>query len=242
MKTVIFSLSVFFVLIFAGVLQAQTLSPKVVFKDDLQTHNMHLASDGFYYYTCNGGKAELGQISKFSLDGIKVASYKIKLDMRSIMFNTWDNKFYVYTYTKKFYRIDDLERGKYAEIYDFSDRDEQSVPALSANGRQIYFMESGDVFKYKFRNRKLFSTLSGLKTGENHESGSTVVAVDKKHIYCWDAAEQMVFIYDQEGKFEKSVKLSKGNYGFSLSYANGMVWVSDDGNYEEGTWYGYMVE
>ncbi len=242
MKTLKLSLSVLFHLIYVGVLSAQTLSPKVVFKDDPQTHNMHLTSDGFYYYTCNGGKAELGQISKYSLAGIKVASFDIKLDMRSIMFNTRDNKFYVYTYAKKFYRIDNLEQGKYAEVYDFSDRAEQSVPAISSNGRQIYFMEAGDVFKYKLRNRKLFPTLSGLKTGKNHENGSTVIAVDKKHIYCWDAAEQMVFIYDQEGKFVKSVKLSKGNYGFSLSFANGMVWVSEDGNYGEGTWYGYVVE
>ena len=242
MKTFTFSLSVLFIFIFAGILNSQTLSPKVVFKDDPQTHNMHLTSDGRYYYTCNGGNAELGQISKFSLDGLLVASYIIKLDMRSIMFNPRDNKFYVYTFNKKLYKINDLVQGKYSEVFDFPDRAEQSVPAISSNGRQLYFMEAGEVFKYKLRNRKLYSSLSGFKTGMSHENGSTVIAVDKKHIYSWDAAEQKVFIYDQEGEFVKSIKLSKGNYSFSLSYANGMLWVSDDGNYDEGIWYGYVVE
>ncbi|MDO9256173.1 MAG: hypothetical protein Q7U54_11715 [Bacteroidales bacterium] len=47
--------------------------------------------------------------------------------------------------------------------------------------------------------------------------------------------------YDLKGRFQKSVKLSHGDYGFSLSFANGLLWVSEDGDYEEGMWYGYEV-
>ena len=49
----------------------------------------------------------------------------------------------------------------------------------------------------------------------------------------------MIFAYDSKGNKVKTFEISDGSYGFSLSCANGLVFVSDDGNYETGTWYGY---
>jgi len=234
-------LTIFIILLFAGFVNAQTLSPKIVFKENPQTHNMHLTSDGQYLYTCNGGKSELGQISKYNPDGSKIASYKIDLDMRSIMYNPSDKKLYVNTYSQKLYKINDLVMGNYSEVFDFSDRNEQSAPALSANGKLIYFMEFGELYVYTLKSGKLISTLSGLKTAGEAGLGGTAVAADKKNIFSWNADEQTVYIYDLKGKFQKSVKLAQGDYGFSLSYANGMLWVSTDGDYEEGAWYGYDI-
>lgn len=230
------------ILLFAGFINAQTLSPKIVFKDNPLTHNMHLTSDGQFLYTCNGGKSELGQISKFKPDGTKTDSYKIELDMRSVMFNPSDKKLYVNTYGQKLYRIDNLVAGSFTEVADFSDRNEQCAPALSANGKLIYFMEFGELYVYSLKNGKLKSTLSALKTADEASLGGTAVAVDKKNIYSWNAGEQAVYIYDLKGKFQKSVKLSHGDYGFSLSLANGLLWVSEDGDYDEGTWYGYDIK
>lgn len=230
------------ILLLAGFLNAQTLTPRLVFKDNPQTHNMHIASDGKFLYTCNGGKSEFGQISKFNLDGTKVGSYKIELDMRSVMYNPSDKKLYVNTYSQKLYRINDLILGNYSEIYDFSDRTEQAAPALSANGKLIYFMEYGELHVYNMKNGKLKTTLSGFNTADDSAEGGTAVAVDKKHIYSWNAVEQTVYIYDLKGKYQKSIRLNQGDYGFSLSFANGMLWVSTDGNYDEGIWYGYEIE
>jgi 6-phosphogluconolactonase (cycloisomerase 2 family) len=235
-------IAVFSILFLAVVSTAQTLTPRIIFKENPLTHNMHITSDGKFLYTCNGGKSEFGQISKFTMDGNKTGSYKIELDMRSIMFNASDKKLYVHTYEQKLYRIDDLEKGIYSEVFDFRERNEQSVPAISHNGKLIYFMEYGQVFVYSIKNKELKTTLSGLNSTDNATDGGTALAVDKKNIYCWDAAQQTVYIYDLKGKFRKSVKFKHGSYGFSLSNANGLLWVSDDGNYEEGMWYGYVVE
>jgi DNA-binding beta-propeller fold protein YncE len=229
-------------LLYAGKLYAQTISPKIVFKDNPQTHNMHLASDGQYLYTCNGGKSESGQISKFNANGTKTGSFKIELDMRSIMYNPQDKKLYVSTYSQKLYKINDLISGSYTEVYDFSDRNEQSVPALSTSGKLIYFMDFGVIYVYNMKNGKLKTTLSGFKTTDEAATGATAVAVDKKHIYSWDANEQTVFIYDLKGKFQKYVKLALGEYGFSLSFGNDLLWVATDGNYDEGIWYGYEIK
>ena len=242
MKILFRNIAVWSILFLAVAVSAQTLTPRIIFKDHPKTHNMHITSDGKYLYTCNGGKSELGQISKFTLDGVKIASYKTDLDMRSIMFNASDKNLYVNTYDHKLYKITDLENGIYAEVFDFSERSEQSVPAFSNNGKLIYFLEYGQVFIYSLKSKELKDTLSGLNSTDNAADGGTAIAVDKKNIYCWDAGQQTVYIYDLKGKFRKSLKLKHGNYGFSLSYANGLLWVSEDGNYEEGTWYGYVVE
>jgi len=242
MKTINRIILICFILIATEISIAQTLSPKVAFKENPQTHNMHLASDGEFLYTCNGGKSEFGQISKYKPDGTKIGSYKIELDMRSIMYNPSDKKLYVNAFDQKLYIINDLMSGKFSEVYNFSDRNEQCAPALSTNGKLIYFMEFGELHIYTMKNGKLKSTLSGIKTTDEAAQGGTAVAVDKKHIYSWNAGEQTVFIYDLKGKFHKSVKLTQGNYGFSLSFANDLLWVSTDGNYDEGTWYGYEVK
>jgi DNA-binding beta-propeller fold protein YncE len=242
MKTLTRILAVSFCLIFTTLSIAQSLTPRITFIDNPQTHNMHITSDGQFLYTCNGGKAEVGQISKFDLKGTKIGSYKIDLDMRSIMYNPSDKKLYVNTYSQKLYKINDITLGNYSEVFNFTDRNVQSAPALSHNGKLIYFMEYGRVYVYSMKNGKLKSKISGLNTTDNAAEGGTAVAVDKKHIYSWNAGEKTVFIYNLKGKFQKSVKLSQGDYGFSLSYANDMIWVSADGNYEEGTWYGYVVE
>lgn len=227
-------------LIFNGTAWAQqAIGPSVVFKENPLSHNMHITSDGKFLYTCNGGRAELGQVNKLKRDGTHVAGFPIKLDMRSIMYNTSDKKLYVYTYSRKLYKIDDLTQGTYSEVLSFPERSEQSVPALSSNGKLICFIELGDVFFYNLKSGKLENTLHGLKCADNASDGGTAIAMDKKHLYSWNAREQEVFVYDLKGKFEKSVKLNQGFYGFSLSWANGLLWVSADGNYETGTWYGY---
>jgi 6-phosphogluconolactonase (cycloisomerase 2 family) len=228
--------------LFSLTISAQPLTPEVVFKDNPQTHNMHIASDGQYLFTCNGGKSELGQITKFSFDGTKIESYKIDLDMRSLMYNSADKKLYVNTYGQKLYRIDNLQQSIYSEVFDFYDRSEQSAPAISENGKYIYFMEYGKVYIYSIKDRKLKKTLSGFESTDNAAGGGTTIAVDKNRIFVWNAGEQTIHIYSLKGKFQKSEKLSEGNYCFSLSLANGLLWVSEDGNYEDGTWFGYMVE
>ncbi len=230
------------ILFCAGIASAQNLTPRVVFKDTPQTHNMHITSDGQYLYTCNGGKPALGQISKFTLDGTKIGSYPFELDMRSVMYNPSDKKLYISTYGKELYRIDDLTQGVYSLVYEFPGVNEQATPAISANGKLIYFMEFGELSVYNMKNGELKTTLSGLKCADEVADGGTAVAVDKKHIYTWDGLQQKVYVYDLKGKYQKELKLNQGDYGFSLAIANGMLWVSTDGNYEEGTWYGYSLD
>jgi DNA-binding beta-propeller fold protein YncE len=200
---------------------------------------MHIASDDLFLYTCNGGKPEEGQVSKFTLEGELIGSYAFKLDMRSIMYNTLDKKLYVSTYDKNIYKINDLELGNYNKVQHFEDRDGQCTPAFSSDGKSICFLENDSLFIYNLKNGILKEVVTGFGSAPDALSGSNSVAMDSKNIYTWNYDEQTVLAYDLKGNYIKSFILNQGNYSFSLSAANGLIWVSEDGDYDTGTWYGY---
>jgi Tol biopolymer transport system component len=132
--------------------------------------------------------------------------------------------------------------GNYSEAWSFSDRNEQSAPAFSPDGKKLYFYQDGNLYIYDFRKRELKETIYNLEPEAGISLLGTTVAADEKNIYTWSHEEQIVAVYDLKGKYRKSYKLNQGDYSFSLSYANGMLWVSTDGNYETGTWYGYKLK
>jgi hypothetical protein len=62
------------------------------FPDAIPMHNMGIASDGAYYYTCNGGNAGAGQINTYDLSGAFVCAVACPLDMRAIFFSPLDSR------------------------------------------------------------------------------------------------------------------------------------------------------
>jgi len=217
----------------------QVLKPKITFEEDPLTHNVHIVSDGKYYYTVNGGRAEKGRINKFSFTGELLDSYDLMLDMRSIMYNSKEKKFYVCTFERHIYRITDLQQGSYEKVRSELYENGQANLALSPNGKNLYYFNEGDLQIFGFSNGKLLKEMKGFDCGKEFTTGSGSVAVDGKYIYTWNADYKMIFVYDMKGIKIKSVEIEKGSYGFSLSCANGLVFVADDGDYATGTWYGY---
>jgi len=228
-------------LVFATQTRAQALKPVITFEEDPLTHNVHVASDGEHYYTVNGGRAEKGQISKFAFTGKLLDSYDIKLDMRSIMFNKKDKKFYVCTFEREIFRINDLQRGSYEKVSSEMYDNGQANLAMSANGKSIYYFNNGTLQIFSFPKGALQKEMKGFDSGKSFSSGGGSVAVDGKYIYTWNADYKLIFVYDMKGQKVKSVEVEKGSYGFSLSYANGLIFVADDGDYATGTWYGYNL-
>ncbi len=229
----------FFVLFLIGQIRSQALSPVIVFNESPVTYNMHICSDDSYYYTANGGVAEDGKITVYNLQGIPVATYPIKLDMRSIMYNRKDKSLYVNTIEKVIYKIIDIEVGTYEVLYSGLYNNIQASLAIGYKGKYIYAFENGTLSVYKFSDGSLVKTLSGLKCGEREIKGSVAVAVDKHHIYTWDSDKKTVYAYDLDGRFIRSFILSQGDFGYSLSYANGLIFVAHSESGKTGTWYGY---
>jgi hypothetical protein len=218
---------------------------EILFKDKPGNHNMGIATDGKYFYTCNGGNYSVGKINKYTLTGDSITSYPIAIDMRSIMYNKADGNFYVSgfeanTSERNIYKITSLAGGTFDKVfpnlYDYL----QSSVAMSDDGQFLYAFNKGTLKQYKLSDGTLVDTFNGLNYGTG-TSGDGAVAVDPDYLYTWDPTTGEVFVYDHTGTYKKSITLSNGNYGFSLSWANGYLFVARDANYTTGTWYGYNI-
>ncbi len=228
--------------LFSFISFAQKLKPAVQFNEDPRTHNVHICSDGKFYYTINGGRANMGMIKKYDLDFNPVATYDIELDMRSIMYEPKTSSFYICTFERSIYKITDMAFGKFELLKDTLYKEPQASLALSPDGKLLYSLNKGKIDVYKFPSLTLITTLSGIDCGKTPTQGSCVLAVGKKYIYTWNTEYQLIFIYNLKGKKVKSIDITEGNYGFSLSFANGKIFVSKDGNYDVGNWYGYEIK
>ena len=257
------TLTVIFSLFLSLVLSAQVIRPVTTITDDPFPQNIsHITYDGKkYYYTCTGGKTAKGEkagykINRYdALTGAKV-SYPFNLfNMRSIMWNKSDKHLYIATSEGKIYKITNLETGVAVQclfkgkpnLYD----NPQLSPALDPNGKILYVMDHGTLTMYNFKNGAIINTLSGLAFGADSKdeplskgkNGSTSVAVGKKYIYTWDASSKpkKINAYDKKGNLVKTFQISSGNWGWSLSYANGRVFVSQNQPNSVGLWNGYKL-
>jgi hypothetical protein len=218
---------------------------EILFKDRTGNHNMGITTDGKYYYTCNGGNYSVGRINKYTLTGDSITSYPIAIDMRSIMYNKADGNFYTSgfetnTSERNIYKITSLANGTFDKVlpnlYDYY----QSSIAMSDDGAYLYAFNKGTLKQYKLSDGSLVDTFNGLNYGSG-TSGDAVVAVDPDYFYTWNPTAGEVYVYDHAGTYKKSLTLSNGNYGYSLSLANGFLFVAKDGAYSPGTWYGYNI-
>jgi len=239
LQKIICSLSL---LLVCTLIYPQVIKPVITFEDDPLTHNMGIASDGSYYYTINGGVTNKGQINKYSLNGNYIDSYEISLDMRSVFYNKKDMKFYVNCYDKGIYRITDITTGKFELIEKDLYENEQLSMAMSDNGKLLYCFDKGELKIYKFPKLKLYKTIKGIDYGSGITSGETSIAVSKNNFFTCNSSEKMIFVYDLKGNKIKTVYYSSGDYSFSLSYANGLLFIANDGNYDIGTWFGYKID
>jgi len=254
MKT--YALSLIFTLILPIYLSAQIIRPVFTLVDEPGIcHNAHITSDGKFYYTCNGGADKdgnpHGKISKYTLRGDLLKNYPFKkFDMRSIMYNPKDKHLYISTFDQKIYKIVDLESGttelRLEKIY----KNGQSALALDPDGKTIYVMDGGTLTMYRLKDGSVIKSLSGLSSGADDKDnpgsgrfGSTAVAVDNKYIYTWDghSGAKKIYAYDKNGKLVKIFQISNGNWGYTLSYANGYIFTALDGLNRVGLWYGYHL-
>ncbi|MFI5252656.1 MAG: hypothetical protein ACHQQQ_09535 [Bacteroidota bacterium] len=214
--------------------------PAVQFDEFLLDHNMSIASDGKYYYTINGGNAAWGRIKRYTLAGKFVDSVNVGIDGRSIMYNKADGCLYVGGWNGNLYRMAYKDRSAelvHGNLFDYS----EASPAMSEDGNYIYGFYAGTLKKYSIADGSVVETLTGLRCGTGNFGGDGAVAVDKDYIFTWDAATQTVFVYTLQGVSVRSFKLGAGDNGMSLSFVNGRLFVSRDGNYGMGTWYGYDI-
>ena len=219
----------------------QSLAPAISFDEHPVNHNMHITSDDDYYYTINGGSASSGQINKFSPAGVLLQTYPITIDGRGLSFNATDGFLYASLYTGDIVRIDNLSTGSYTTLFPGIMQDDQASFAISPDGTKFYDFFQGTLLVRDFISGVTIDTISGLLYGPGNFGGEAAVAVDSSYIYTWDATIKTVYAYDLTGALIQTAVLDSGSCGIALAIANGYLFVSKDGNYGIGSWYGYNI-
>lgn len=215
------------------------IPPAFIFNEFPVNHNMHIASDGNFYYTINGGNSSTGQINKFDLNGNLLQTYPIQIDGRGLSYNYADSNLYASLYTGDIVRIDSLAAGTYTTLFIGIMHDAQASFAISPDGTKFYDFVNGTLYVHDFFTGVEKDTIYNLAYGAGNFGGNAAVAVDSNFIYTWDATIKTVSVYDQLGTLTQTMVLDSGDNGHSISIANGLLFVSRDGNYATGTWYGY---
>jgi DNA-binding beta-propeller fold protein YncE len=228
-------------LLSAAAFKIQSLAPAFSFDENPYNHNMHITSDGDYYYTINGGNSSNGVINKFSMAGVLLQAYPIAIDGRGLSYNEADGFLYASLYGGDVVRIDNLSTGSFTSIFPGVMQNGQGSFAISPDGSKFYNFSQGTLMVHDFTSGVAIDTIAGLMYGPGNFGGEAAVAVDSGHIYTWNANIKTVYIYDLTGALLQSAVLDSGSCGISLAIANGYLFVSKDGNYALGTWYGYNI-
>jgi len=228
-------------LIYGTVTFAQEIEPFVTLKDNPGTYAMHICFDGSNYYTVNGGVAKDGKINQYNTLGEFVTSNPLKLDMRSIMYNSRNKTLYVNTKEKEIYKVVDLIHGTVELVHSGIYENEQSSLALDPQGKNYYALDNGTLSVINAKTGIMVKKYSGIKCGNKGMKGSTTVAVDRKYFYTWDADNRTVYMYSLKGVFKGSFQVKSGTIGHSLSIANGMLFVAKSDMGKPAVWYGYQI-
>jgi hypothetical protein len=219
---------------------------KMEFTDHTYYHNMGITWDGEYYYTISGGNTEYSNLNKYDESGELDSEYDIGADGRAILYSPSEEQLYVKSFGMSLDEVDlDLEETG-TGLEDIFSGDQSSV-AMSPDGEKLYELYEGTV--------KVFNTdgdeetsfeLSSYNTTE--ELGySYAIAASEKFLFVWaPESDKEILVYGVDGKYVTKFDLPRSGYGFSLSWANGMLWIADDADGGEdgadGTWYGYQLK
>jgi hypothetical protein len=220
---------------------------KMKFTDHVYYHNMGITWDGEYYYTVNGGNTEYSNLNKYDDSGELDTEYDISADGRAILYSPAEEQLYVKPYSMSLDEVDlDAEETSTA-LEDIFSGDSSSV-AMSPDGEKLYELHDGivKVFSADDGEEERTFTLSSYNTTEERGYACAVAASDK-FLFVWAPnSETDILVYGIDGKYVTKFELPRSGYGFSLSWANGMLWIAEDADGSsdgaDGTWYGYELK
>ena len=218
---------------------------KMEFTDHVYYHNMGITWDGEYYYTVNGGNTEYSNLNKYDDSGELDSEYDISADGRAILYSPSEEQLYVKQDGLSLDEVDlDLEQTSAALEDIFSG--EQSSVAMSPDGEKLYELSDGTVNVFNTDGDEEGSfKLSSYNTTEDLGYAYAIAALDKFLCVWAPNSDKEILVYGIDGKYVTKFELPRSGYGFSLSWANDMLWIAEDADGGEdgadGTWYGYEL-
>ncbi len=195
--------------------------------------------DGNFYYLSNGGSAGSGQIQQVDATGAVQQTTAINMDMRGMFYRPADGLFYAKNFGTDWFTVDP-STGNFTQVLTGIFNQIQTKPDISADGSTIYEHDNGTVRMLDFTTGAETGTITGLQFGSF--PGQHVVQTDGDHLLTMDE-NGTIYTYDLQGRLVTSFVLPVGVVAqsiWSLSFANGMLWVSDTGG-GMGTLFAYQL-
>ena len=227
----------------AGVTPVQ----KMEFTDYVYYHNMGITWDGEYYYTVNGGNTEYSDLNTYDDAGEPDESYDLSVDGRAIFYSPDDEQLYLKAFGTDLSYVDlGMEETDIEHEGIFNG--EQSHPAMSPDGLKLYELLDGEVYVYDASTGDEESSLELSSYNTTSELGYAYsIAASDRFLFVWAPnSDREILVYGVDGKYVTKFELPRSGYGFSLSWANGMLWIAEDADGDEdgadGTWYGYELK
>jgi sugar lactone lactonase YvrE len=123
---------------------------------------------------------------------------------------------------------------------------EQSSVAMSPDGARLYEMYEGTVKVFLDGDEETTFKLSSYNTTEELGYAHAIAASDN-FLFVWAPnSDKDILVFDLDGKYVTKFELPRAGFGFSLSWANGMLWIAEDADGSsdgaDGTWYGYELK
>jgi len=218
---------------------------KIELKDHVRYHNMGITWDGEYYYTVNGGKAEYSDLNKYEASGSLQENYNVGADARAILYSPSYEQLYLKPYGRSLDEVD-LELEETSTDWDDIFASDSSSVAMSPDGDRMYELYKGRVTVFPEWEPETSFTLSSYSEKEEFGYANAIAASDK-FLFVWAPnSDTDILVYGVDGKYVTKFSLPQPGFGFSLSRANGMLWIAKDADGGEdgadGTWYGYALK
>jgi len=121
----------------------------------------------------------------------------------------------------------------------------ETSPTLTPDGMILAELNGGSIRLLEAATGNEIDVLSGIQSGPAGPGYDVSVTTDGRFLYTWtNTPATTVFAYDFSGRLVTTFPLpypsAGGVAGFSISYANGMLWVIDTGG-AIGNWIGYTL-
>lgn len=244
MRKVLFA--VIIAVIISGCAKSINLKPDtfMTIEDEVYFHNASITSDSKHLFTLNGGNSDWAVVNEYDLKGNLLKSYNPPVDGRSFFYNMNDKQFYVKPYDISLYTVDlNTDEVILVDNHWWSYWDENSSLGFSQKADKVFERIENWIYVIDFESGMLADSFE-VEAFDEHPY-NLACAASEKYVYTW-AGVKKVNAYSHDGKFAGQIQLPREGYGFSLSYCNGMLWISKDADANNqggmGYWYGYKIE
>jgi hypothetical protein len=226
----------------AGVLFASSYAADIVFDDALGTTTMTMAHDGSSYWSTTGGSPTGTRLAQYNASGVLQTTYAPGLDFRSVFTDAGGNIYARTVVNRTIYRM--TSPGVFSSLLSLSGGplDVQSSVVFNGDGTEFIAMGAGVVSRWDLTGTFLGTVALagyGLSGESSYPQNRGIAAVGD---YWLTYSNGTLSAWNSAGSRVDQTTLTGAGTSFdshfSLSYANGHVFVIDVAN---GNWRGFDV-